>query len=108
MTRNLESAHELTLQDVIEQIKGLEKKTRNRFMTEVIVIPLLLAFLGFFFDNRLQSAKQNFDDRIHQAEEAIQRAELKTRQADTLRGIIPELFSDTPARALLAEEVVTP
>ena len=108
MALNQESITEPTLHDIIEHIQALEKKTRTRFVTEIIAVPLLLALLGYYFNARLQTAKQAFDAQIQQNEDAIQLGELKTRQADTLRGTLPELFSDNPDRATLAQKFILP
>jgi hypothetical protein len=88
-------ADESLCREIEERIKKLERESRTRFLIQIVVGPALIAALGFYFNLRVERAKQDF-----------QKLEIETRRVDSVRGVLPELFAEPPQRALIAEKIV--
>jgi hypothetical protein len=76
----------------LEQNKG---KFSNLFL-QYLLSPLLLLLIGFFLNARIEDAKQK-----------LQSAELELKRIGAAQEMLKELFSGTPARAFIAERLLT-
>jgi hypothetical protein len=77
------------------RLEKLETGSRWNFIIQFVVAPLALAYLGFFFSGKLEEAKAS-----------LNRVEQEAKRVDALRGMLPELFSSTPERVLIAEQIM--
>jgi hypothetical protein len=89
-------SNEQQVRELQEKIAALEKQTRSRFVIQVLVGPVLIAVLGYYFNLQVEKAKHDF-----------QQLEVETKRVDSIRAIIPELFSEPAQRALIAEQLVS-
>jgi hypothetical protein len=88
--------HDLNGLEMNSRLNKLERESRLRFIVQFIVAPIVVAGIGIYFNFQIEKTKSD-----------LQRLEVDAKRVDTVKGMLPELFSDTPERALIAEAVVT-
>ena len=63
---------------------------------QTVLAPMLLLMIGFFLNSQMESAK-----------ERLQVAELELKRIATVQQMMDQLFSGTPARAFVAERLLS-
>jgi hypothetical protein len=80
----------------IEKLEGEKKKTTWIMILQTVLAPLLLLMIGFFLNSQMETAK-----------ERLQIAELELKRIATVQQMMDQLFSGTPARAFVAERLLS-
>jgi cysteinyl-tRNA synthetase len=80
----------------IEKLEGDKKKNTWIMILQTVLAPMLLLMIGFFLNSQMESAK-----------ERLQVAELELKRIATVQQMMDQLFSGTPARAFVAERLLS-
>jgi hypothetical protein len=80
----------------IEKLEGEKKKTAWIMILQTVLAPMLLLMIGFFLNSQMETAK-----------ERLQIAELELKRIATVQQMMDQLFSGTPARAFVAERLLS-
>jgi hypothetical protein len=86
------------MQELSQRVAKLEKERSSgiRFFVQYLLSPLLLLAIGWFFNYKLEAAKQS-----------LQLLELEVKRIEATRGFMQELFSGAPQRAFIAERLIS-
>ena len=87
-----------TFEELDDRVGKLEKhgRGRARFFFQYLLFPVLIVLIGFWFNLRLERAKQEF-----------KHVELELKRIQAAHQMLNELFSGTPERAFIAERLIT-
>ncbi|TET47744.1 hypothetical protein E3J62_00675 [candidate division TA06 bacterium] len=87
-----------TLEELNDRVGKLEKHGRGRvrFFFQYLLFPVLIVVIGFWFNLRLERAKQEF-----------KHVELELKRIQAAHQMLNELFSGIPERAFIAERLIT-
>lgn len=91
-----------TLDDLSQRVDQLENKQGSRigFFFQFILSPVLVVVIGGFLTLYMNL-------RVEQAKQAFQTLELEVKRIETSQHMLGEVFSSEPARAFIADRLMT-
>ena len=87
-----------TIEELSGKIEKIEKEQRSkwRFFYQYLVAPILLLVIGFFLNQNLEKAKQEFE-----------MLQLEVKKIEAAQDMLTEIFSDVPERAFIADRLMS-
>ncbi len=87
-----------TIEELTDKIDRFdrEQQTKSRFFFRYLVSPLLILIIGYFLNQSVQEAKEQFH-----------RLELEVNQIEAAQTMLADLFSDIPERAFIADRLMS-
>ncbi len=87
-----------TIEELTDRINRLESEQRGkwRFVFQYLAGPLLLLIIGYFLNQSLEGAKQEF-----------LQLQVEVNQIEAAQKMLTEIFSDVPERAFIADRLMS-